>query len=348
MILHADADAFFASVAARSRPELWEAPVAVASHIICSANYPARAYGIASAMRTKEALRRCPELTLVRFATDDYAQAGRELMALFERFARRVEPGSMEEAFLDVHPRDPEQVAVELRAAARAELGLPVSVGIGRTRLMAKLASRRAKPDGLLVIRPEDEPALRAELSIDDLWGVGPRTARRLADELEVHWLRDLAGHTERSLTPVVGTTMARRLVGIHAGAEDDTVKLLGPRRSIAASKTLRGATRSRAIVRSYLDEVIGNAVDRLHAARGMTHHVEVQIRLEDGTIRSERVDLEAGTDDAATIAECAHLVLDLTGYGTDGRAVILVGVSLRLTGVAASREQEVLPFDEA
>lgn len=255
----------------------------------------------------------------------------------------------MEEAFpLDVRPRDPLEVAAELRARARYELRLPVSVGIARTRLMAKLASRRAKPDGLMVIRPEDEPAVRAALSIEELWGVGPRTARRLADDLGVHWLWELAGQTEQLLAPVVGTTMARRLVAIHAGTEDDTVKLLGPRRSIAATKTLRGAIRSRAVVRSHLDQVIATAVRRLRNARAMTHQVEVQIRLEDGSVHAERVDLPTGTDDEAIISECAHLLLDLTGHAGDGRVVILVGVSLRLTAVAASRDQEVLPFDEA
>ena len=351
MILHADADAFFASVAARRDRDLIDKPVAVASHIICSANYAARAFGIHSAMRTREAVRLCPGLTLVGLGGIDTVQAGHELMTLFEQVAHtggadgRVEPGSMEEAFIDPRPRDPIEVGAEIRARARDELGLPVSVGVARTRLMAKLASRRAKPDGLLVIRPEDEPALRAELSIEDLWGVGPRTGRRLADELGVHWLRELAGHSERTLAAVVGTTMARRLVAMHAGTEDDTVKLLGPRRAIAATKTLR-PTRSRAVVRSYLDQVVETAVRRLHRARALTHQVEAQVRLEDGSVHAERVDLEVGTDDQATIGECAQLMLDLTGYAGDGRSVTLVGVSLRLTAVAASRDQDVLPFD--
>lgn len=251
----------------------------------------------------------------------------------------------MEEAFLDVRPRDPVEVAGEIRARARDELGLPVSVGVARTRLLAKLASRRAKPDGLLVIRPDEEPALRAALSIEDLWGIGPRTTRRLRDELDVRWLRELAGQTEATLTPVVGKAMARRLVAIHAGAEDDRVKLLGPRRTVAVTKTLHGSTHSRAVVGSYLDQVIDTAIGRLREGRGLTHHVETQVKLEDGSVHTEGVDLEIGTDDRSTIGECAHLMLDLTGYATDGRAVILVGVALRLTGVAASRAQEVLPF---
>ena len=353
MILHADADAFFASVAARRDPALIDRPVAVASHIICSANYPARGFGIHAAMRTRDALRRCPELTLVGLGGIDTVQAGRELMTLFEQVAHtggadgRVEPGSMEEAFLDVRPRDPVEVAAEIRARARDELGLPVSVGIARTRLLAKLASRRAKPDGLLVIRSEEEPALRAALSIEDLWGIGPRTSHRLRDALGVRWLRELAGHTEATLAPVVGTAMARRLVAIHAGTEDDSVKLLGPRRTIAATKTLRGSTRQRAVVGSYLDQVIDTAVRRLREARGLTHHVETQVKLEDGSVHTEGVDLETGTDDRSTIAECAHLMLDLTGYAADGRRVVLVGICLRLTGVAGSRAQEVLPFDQ-
>ena len=180
-LLHADADCFFASVELRRRPDLAGQPVAVATHIVMSATYPARARGVHGAMPLRQALKVCPDLVVLP-PRADYRSAGQALMALFWRFAVQVEPGSMEEAFIDVGDTDPVAAATAIRRAARDELGLPVTVGVARTKLLAKLASRRAKPDGMLVITEAEEGRLRPRLTIDELWGVGPTTTARLAD----------------------------------------------------------------------------------------------------------------------------------------------------------------------
>jgi len=347
MLLHADADAFFASVAIRHRPDLRRRPAAVASHIVMSANYPARAHGVTGAMPVREALRRCPDLVLLEHDAEDQRVASAALMALFRRRARRVEPGSMEEAFLDPGPADPVSLAHEVRRAADTELGLPVSVGVGRTRLIAKLASRRAKPDGLLVVDPATEARWRAELTIADTWGAGPRTVDRLA-EAGVGAIRELNGWDEARLAGIVGVAQARRLLAIRDGVDDATVRLLGPRRSVSASRTLAPASSHPAVVRRHLDLVTDVALDRLGAVQGMTHRIELGVRWVDGELASGRVGLPSATDDPTVLRRA---VVALFGGGAvspglaAGRAVSLIGVTLGLAGVAASRDQPLLPI---
>lgn len=184
-LLHADADAFFASVVMRGRPDLVARPLAVVNMIIvASPNYLARALGVHSGMLAVEAARRCPELVLVDVPHAEVEEVGDALFDLFHEFADAVEPGSIEEAFLDTSHLSwsaAVEHAQELRRRAAAELGIPVTVGVGRTKLMAKLASRAGKPDGLHVIGVDEEAAVRADLRLTDIWGVGAVTTRRLA-----------------------------------------------------------------------------------------------------------------------------------------------------------------------
>ena len=179
VILHADADAFFASVEQRDDPALRGRPMVVAHEVVACPSYEARALGIHAGMPLRQVRRRWPQVLVTGYRAEAYEEASVRLFEVFRRFTPLVEPGSVEEAFLDVTGRDrgdPRGLAVALRAAARAEVGLPVSVGVGRTKLMAKLASRRAKPDGLVVVDAELEARVRPRLRLDELWGVGPTT----------------------------------------------------------------------------------------------------------------------------------------------------------------------------
>ncbi|RIJ70930.1 DNA polymerase IV [Nakamurella silvestris] len=243
-LLHADADAFFASVALRTRPELADRPVAVVAHVfVASAGYAARAYGIHGGMLVQEALRLCPDLVLLDVPHEEVEQVGDALFDLFHEFTDAVEPGSIEEAFLDVSPtswEDAVDSARELRRRAAAELSIPVSVGVGRTKLMAKLASRAAKPDGLHVIGPAEEAALRSSLPIADVWGIGSRTSRRLLS-LGVIRLLDLDGIDQVELEQHCGVTMARRLGRIRLGTDDATVNPLRHRDSFTAESSTAG-----------------------------------------------------------------------------------------------------------
>jgi DNA polymerase-4 len=246
-ILHADADSFFASVALRSRPELAAVPVAVVAHVyIASANYPARARGVRAGSLAQDALRQCPELVLLDVPRAEVEEVGDALFDIFHDSARAVEPGSMEEAFLDVGATDwagAVEAGHALRRRVARELGVAVSIGVGRTKLMAKLASRRAKPDGLFAIDPGEEATLRTELPITEVWGIGATTLQRLT-RIGVLKLGDVDGIPPNELQHVCGTAMARRLWRIREGTDDAVVRPVEQRSSLTAEGATAGFAR--------------------------------------------------------------------------------------------------------
>jgi DNA polymerase-4 len=225
-ILHADADAFFASVEQRDAPELRDRPVVVADEIVCCASYEARAWGVRGGMTLADARGMCPEVVVVAPRWDAYTEACGRLFELFAGCADVVEAASFEEAFLDLGTDDWDEAAddaVEIRRRVHSQLGIPVSIGIGRTKLLAKIANRRAKPDGLVVFAPDRERRVRASLRIDQLWGVGRVTRAKLAVQ-GIERLDDLTPYSARDLAPLVGRAMARRLDAIAQGHDDARV----------------------------------------------------------------------------------------------------------------------------
>jgi DNA polymerase-4 len=247
-VLHADADAFFASVALRARPELAAVPVAVVAHVyIASANYPARARGVRSGSLAQDALRQCPELILIDVPRAEVEEVGDALFDIFHDSARVVEPGSIEEAFLDVGATDwagAIDAGHALRRRVARELGIPISVGVGSTKLMAKLASRRAKPDGLVVIDSVEEAGLRTTLPIGEVWGIGATTLQRL-ERIGVLKLGDVDGIPRNELQHVCGTAMARRLWRIREGTDDAVVRPVEQRSSLTAEGSTAGYARA-------------------------------------------------------------------------------------------------------
>jgi DNA polymerase-4 len=335
VILHADADAFFASVEQRDDPALRGRPMVVAHEVVACPSYEARALGVRAGMPLRQVQRRWPEVLVTGYRPEAYEEASARLFEVFRRFTPLVEPGSVEEAFLDVTGRDrgdPSGMAAALRAAARSEVGLPVSVGVGRTKLMAKLASRRAKPDGLVVVDDELEARVRPRLRLDELWGVGPASYEKLhAAGLFV--VADLHGLDEADLKHIVTTAMARRLVSIARGTDDATIRLPGPRRSVSASRSLP-ATRTRSKVVAVLDGCVERAVARVRALDGaprVPRRMEVLLRYDDGTQVVERGPLDEPTLDPATLRATAGHLLEQTAYEWDGRGVTMVGVTLPL-----------------
>lgn len=335
VLLHADADAFLASVEQRDDPSLRGRPMVVAHEVVACPSYEARALGIHAGMPLRQVQRRWPQVLVTGYRTEAYEEASARLFEIFHRFTPLVEPGSVEEAFLDVTGRDqgdPRGIAVALRTAARAEIGLPVSVGVGRTKLMAKLASRRAKPDGLLVVDAELEARVRPRLRLDELWGVGPTTYDKLhAAGLFV--VSDLHGLDEGDLKRIVSTAMARRLLSIERGTDDATIRLPRARRSVSASRSFP-ATRTRSKVVAVLDGCVDRAVTRvldLDAPTRLPSRLEVLVRYDDGAQVLERGRLDAPTLDRAALRTAAALLLERTAYERDGRGVTMVGVTLPL-----------------
>src|SRR2546421_76370 len=187
-ILHADLDAFYASVEQRDDPELRGRPVIVGPGVVLSASYEARAYGIHSAMGGGRARRLCPQARAVEPRWSAYVEASRAVFAIFEQTAPVVEGLSIDEAFLDVTGLErisgsPIEIATRLRREVRERVGLPITVGVATTKHLAKVASGVAKPDGLLVVLPGEELAFLHPLPVERLWGVGPVTAAKLHAE---------------------------------------------------------------------------------------------------------------------------------------------------------------------
>ncbi|MBB2986630.1 Y-family DNA polymerase [Terracoccus luteus] len=333
VILHADADAFFASVEQRDDPTLRGRPMVVAHEVVACASYEARALGVHAGMPVGQLRHRWPEVVVTGYRTEAYEEASAALFALFGRFSPLVEPGSMEEAFVDVTGRDrgdPAGCAAALRAAARDDIGLPVSVGVGRTKLMAKLASRRAKPDGIVVVDPAREAWLRPRLPLDDLWGVGPRTVEKLtAAGLLV--VRDLETLAEGDLQAFgVTTALARRLVSIAAGTDDATVRPRGPRGSVGATRSMP-STRSRSAVEALLDEQVQRALERLADDPRVPRRLEVVVRFDDGVHAAERGLLPRPTRVVDEVQAHARVLLARSGWEHDGRGVTMTGVSIPL-----------------
>src|SRR4051794_10189320 len=215
-ILHADVDAFFASVEQRDDPSLRGRPVIVGGGVVLAASYEAKAYGVRTAMSGGRARKLCPDAVVVRPRMDAYSEASKGMFRVFEDASPVVEGLSIDEAFLDVRGMrrlagTPMEIAQRLRRAVRERVGLPITVGVARTKFLAKVASGVAKPDGLLVVPPERELVFLHRLEVERLWGVGAVTA----DKLHRHGITtvaQVAALGEGTLVALLGRALGRQL----------------------------------------------------------------------------------------------------------------------------------------
>src|SRR5215469_6587724 len=218
-ILHADLDAFYASVEQLLDPSLRGKPIAVGGGVVLAASYEARAFGVRGGMPGRRARELCPELTFVDGHFQDYRRLGDAEIKVIGDFTPLVERISIDEAFADVAGcthlfGPPAEIAGAIRRRVRRELGLPVSVGVARTKHLAKIASQVAKPDGLVVVDPDGELDFLRDLPVELMWGVGPVTRARL-DEIGVHTIGQLATMPGYSLERVVGQAAAEKLTAL-------------------------------------------------------------------------------------------------------------------------------------
>ncbi len=263
-ILHADCDAFFASVAQRDDPSLRGRPVAVGPGIVMAATYEARAFGVRSAMPAEKAKRLCPGLVVVPADFDAYVRASRQLFRVFRDTAPVVEGMSLEEAFLDVRGLErisghPVQIAMSLRDRVRDEIGLPLSVGIARTKGVAKMASKLSKPHGLLAVSRAGELPFLHPLRVEQLWGVGESTAARL-HAAGIETVGQVAALTREELETVLGRAGARSLHAFALGRDPRRVRIGSGRRSVGSQRGL-GLSRLRG---DDLDATLVSLVDRV------------------------------------------------------------------------------------
>ena len=248
-ILHADLDAFFASVEQRDDPRLRGRPVIVGAGVVLAASYEAKAYGVETAMSGSRARRLCPQAIVVPPRMSAYAEASKDVFRVFEDTTPLVEGLSIDEAFLDVRGMQrlsgaPLQIAARLRREVRERVGLPITVGVARTKFLAKVASGVAKPDGLLVVPPDRELAFLHPLPVERLWGVGPVTAGRLR-RLGITRVSDVAEFPEAALVTVVGRAAGRQLHALAHNRDPRPVRARRRRGSIGSQRAL-GRARSR------------------------------------------------------------------------------------------------------
>ena len=348
-ILHADADAFFASVEQRDDPDLRGRPVIVGGGVVLAASYEAKSYGIQTAMGGAQARRLCPQAIVVPPRMAAYAEASRALYALFEDSTPSVEGLSIDEAFLEVRGMQriagtPWEIAVRLRRAARERLGLPLTVGIARTKHLAKIASAAAKPDGLLLVPPEGELAFLHPLPIERIWGVGPATAARLRRN-RIATIGELARVPEPDLAAMLGTASARHLHALANNHDPRPVRRRPRRRSIGSQHALGRARKSPTEIETDLVALVDRVTRRLRAARRVGRTIVLRLRFDDYTRATRSYTLPHPTAQTRPILTAARTLLATAQPLIQRRGLTLIGVTI------ANLENDLplqlcLPFD--
>lgn len=349
-ILHADLDAFFASVEQLRDPTLRGRPVIVGGlgnrGVVAAASYEARRFGVHSAMPTARARRACPEGVFLAPRFDAYSAASRSVMDVFAAVTPLVESLSMDEAFLDVTGArrllgPPSAIAELVRARVREETGLVVSVGGASTKHLAKLASQDAKPDGYLILEPDEELRFLRALPVTRLWGVGPATLTKL-EHLGITSVADLAEAPTGALENAVGKKRAEHLRSLAANSDPRDVEPERPAKSIGHEETFPRDLRSRDDLHTEVLRLSELVARRLRGSGKRGRTVVLKARYPDFTTITRSRTLPEVTDHGATITEVALELLDKVNVA---RGVRLIGVSTTNL-VETGGTQELLDLD--
>jgi DNA polymerase IV len=350
-ILHADLDAFFASVEQRDQPELRGRPVIVGMGVVLAASYEARAYGIHSAMSGSRARRLCPHAVVVRPRMSAYSEASKAVYRLFDDASPVVEGLSIDEAFLDVRGLEriagaPAEIAARLRHEVRARVGLPLTVGVACTKFLAKVASGVAKPDGLLVVPPGAEQAFLDPLPVEALWGVGPVTSRKLRERGLVTVGR-VAEVPEAALVAMLGRAVGRQLHALAHNRDPRRVRTGRRRGSIGSQCALGRSRRSGEEVDAILIGLVERVTGRMRRARRVGRTVVLRVRFDDFTRATRSHTFVHATAETAPILAAARGLLATLGPIVRRRGLTLVGVAV--ANLEDDRAVQLrLPFDRA
>jgi DNA polymerase-4 len=332
-ILHADVDAFFASVEQRDDPRLRGKPVIVGPGVVMAASYEARADGVRGGMGGAQARRLCPDAIAVPPRFDAYVDASRAVFAVFERTAPVVEGLSMEEAFLDVRGLEricgsPVEIAHRLRSTVREEVGLAVSVGIARTKVVAKMASAGAKPDGVLCVPARGERAFLLPLPVERVWGVGKASAARLHAH-GIATVGDVARLGEDAVASILGRAHGRRLHAIATNGHFRAVRSGRRRRSFGAQRALGLRRYRRGEVEQTLDALVDRVTRRMRTAHRVGRTVILRMRFGDYSGATRSHTLAASTSETRAVRAAARELLTASRATIDRRGLTLVGVSV-------------------
>ena len=331
-ILHADLDAFYASVEQRDAPELRGRPVLVGGGVVLACSYEAKARGVRTAMGGRQALRLCPDAVVVppRFAA--YTEASRAVFAIFEQTTPLVEGISIDEAFLDVAglrrtAGEPATIAAELRRRVRDEVGLAITVGVASTKFLAKVASAVGKPDGLLVVPAGEELAFLHPLPVERLWGVGAVTARKLHAR-ELRTVGDVARLPGPALEAILGKASGRHLHALAHNRDPRRIDTGRRRRSVGAQRAL-GRSPSPAEVEESLVVLVDRVTRRLRAGHRVGRTVVLRLRFADFTRATRSRTLPRATAGTTTILTAARELLHDAGPLVAARGLTLVGIAV-------------------
>jgi DNA polymerase-4 len=352
-ILHADLDSFYASVEQRDDPALRGRPVIVGGGVVLAASYEAKAFGVRTAMGGRQARQLCPQAIVVPPRMSAYSEASAAVFEVFRDTSPLVEPLSVDEAFLDVSglarvSGTPVQIAARLRQDVKERVGLPITVGIARTKFLAKVACQEAKPDGLLLVPPDRELAFLHPLPVRRLWGVGAKTAEKLHGH-GIHTVADVAELSESMLGSIIGGGMGHQLFALSHNIDRRRVVTGVRRRSVGAQRALgrSGNTMSH----SEIDAVVVNLVDRITRRMRTSDRtgrtVVLRLRFDDFSRVTRSHTLPRATASTDVILSAARALVA-------GAAPLIAERGLTLVGFAVSNidrdgaQQLELPFDAA
>lgn len=349
-ILHADLDSFYASVEQRDDPGLRGRPVIVGGGVVLAASYEAKAYGVRTAMGGGQARRLCPHAVVVRPRMTAYQRASDAVFEVFRHCTPLVEPLSVDEAFLDVGgllrvSGSPVQIGARLRADVREQVGLPITVGIARTKFLAKVASQEAKPDGLLLVPPDQELAFLHPLPVRRLWGVGAKTAAKLHTH-GITTVAEVAELSESTLASMLGGAMGRQLYALSRNIDRRRVTTGVRRRSVGAQRALgrAGKTMSPAEIDAVVVTLIDRITGRMRTAGRTGRTVVFRLRFDDFTRATRSHTLPWATAATQPILAAARQLVASAAPVIAERGLTLVGFAV--SGIDRSGSQQLmLPF---
>lgn len=333
-ILHADLDAFYASVEQRDDPRLRGRPVAVGGGVILAASYEAKRRGVRTPMGIREARGLCPGLIVVRPRFEAYVEASHRVFEVFRETTPQVEAVSIDEAFLDVAGLRhidvaPVEIGARVRAQVRERVGLPITVGVARTPFLAKVASRVAKPDGLLLVEPDGEDAFLHPLPVEQLWGVGDVTARKLRG-YGLATAGDVAQLPASVLRGVLGPAAGGHLYAVVHGLTPVRLVTDRPRGSVGAQRAIGAGPHTAESVRSALLDLVDRVCRRLRAGHRTARTVVLRLRFADYTRATRSRSFAFATASGSELAIAAAALLDAAAPLIASRGgLTLVGVAL-------------------
>ena len=347
-ILHADLDAFYASVEQRDDPRLRRRPVIVGGGVVLAASYEARARGVRTAMGGHQARRLCPDAIVVPPRFTAYSEASRAVFRIFESTAPVVEALSIDEAFLDVRglghiSGTPIEIAHALRRSVRERVGLPITVGVARTKFLAKVASAVAKPDGLLLVEPDRELDFLHPLPVERLWGVGEVTAAKLQAQ-GLTTVGQVAQLDEQHLAMLLGRARGRHLHALAHNRDPRRVHVRARRRSIGAQRALGRGPRRQEDVAATLTALVDRVTRRMRSAQRRCRTVVLRLRFGDYTRATRSHTMPEATTETQIILAVAQGLLALCERTIERRGLTLIGVALTNLG-SSQGVQLTLPF---